>query len=96
MSYSESHKKPGKGVGEKITLEKEKEFDELSQIKNWRRKLAILVNTKIDTIKEDPEQVELLKKTGTAKLQQFNKGKSPTLLSGLMETRRTLQRSSRY
>ena len=83
-------KQPGKGVNEKIPTEKVKEYESLSAIKNWRRKLSTLINQDEDTIKQDPEKVDILKKTGDAKLLQFNKGKSPTLLSGLMETRKTL------
>ena len=67
-----------------------KEYESLSRIKNWRRKLSTLINENEDTIKQDPEKVDILKKTGDAKLLQFNKGKSPTLLSTLMETRKTL------
>ena len=83
-------KPPGKGVNEKIPTEKVKEYESLSIIKNWRRKLSTLINEDEDKIKEDPEKVDILKKTGDAKLLQFNKGKSPTLLSTLMETRKTL------
>ena len=83
-------KPPGKGVNEKIPTEKVKEYESLSTIKNWRRKLSTLINQDEDTIKQDPEKVDILKKTGDAKLLQFNKGKSPTVLSTLMETRKTL------
>ena len=83
-------KLPGKGVNEKIPSEKVKEYESLSTIKNWRRKLSTLINQDEDTIKQDPEKVDILKKTGDAKLLQFNKGKSPTVLSTLMETRKTL------
>ena len=83
-------KQPGRGVNEKIPTEKIKEYESLSTIKNWRRKLSTLINQDEDTIKQDPEKVDILKKTGDAKLLQFNKGNSPTVLSTLMETRKTL------
>ena len=83
-------KQPGKGVNEKIPTEKIKDYETLTSIKNWRRKLSTLINEHEDNIKKDTEKVDILKKTGTAKLLQFNKGKSPTLLTELMQTRKTL------
>ena len=83
-------KPPGKGVNEKLSIEKMKDFESLSTIKNWRRKLSTLINETEDSVKQDPEKLDILKKTGDAKLLQFNKGKSPTILTELMETRKTL------
>ena len=65
-------------------------YKELSQIKNWRRKLTSIIDSDLDTIKEDPEKMDILKKTGTAKLTKFNKASSPTVLTELMEHRKTL------
>jgi hypothetical protein len=83
-------KLPGKGVSEKIPNEKISEFEKLSTIKNWRRKLTSIIDASEDTIKQDPEKSDILKKTGNSKLLQFNKGKSPTILTNLMETRKKL------
>tara|TARA_B100001057_G_scaffold165589_1_gene166273 strand:- start:23483 stop:25201 length:1719 start_codon:yes stop_codon:yes gene_type:complete len=84
-------KPPGTGKpNEKISKDEVDSYKELSQIKNWRRKLTSIIDSDLDTIKEDPEKMDILKKTGTAKLTKFNKASSPTVLSELMEHRKTL------
>ena len=84
-------KPPGTGKpNEKISKEQVDSYKELSQIKNWRRKLTSIIDSDLDTIKEDPEKMDILKKTGTAKLTKFNKASSPTVLTELMEHRKTL------
>ena len=90
--YSLSADKPH-GTGkpnEKISKDEVDSYKELSQIKNWRRKLTSIIDSDLDTIKEDPEKMDILKKTGTAKLTKFNKASSPTILTELMEHRKTL------
>ena len=84
-------KPPGTGKpNEKITKEDVETYKELSEIKNWRRKLTSIIDSDLDTIKEDAEKMDILKKTGTAKLTKFNKASSPTVLTELMEHRKTL------
>jgi len=84
-------KPPGTGKpNEKISKENVETYKELSEIKNWRRKLTSIIDSNLDTIREDPEKTDILKKTGTAKLTKFNKASSPTVLNELMEHRKTL------
>mgnify|MGYP001446012149 CR=1 FL=1 len=84
-------KLPGTGKpNEKISKADADSYKELSQIKNWRRKLTSIIDSDLDAIKEDPEKMDILKKTGTAKLTKFNKASSPTILTELMEHRKTL------
>ena len=84
-------KPPGTGKpNEKISKEDIETYKELSEIKNWRRKLTTIIDSDLDTIKEDAEKMDILKKTGTAKLTKFNKASSPTVLTELMEHRKTL------
>ena len=87
-----SHKPPGKGVGEKIDPNREKanEFSTLHQITNWRRKLAGLIGQEFDKVVENPESVDILKKTKNAKLTKFVKADKPVSLDKLMEYRRLI------
>ena len=89
-------KSPGKGIGigEKIDPSREKEFIELSNIKNWRRKLAVVSEHGLDDIRQNPEVSDILLKTKDAKLLQFKRGETPVQLKGLMEHRQTLQKLS--
>ena len=83
-------KKPGKGTNETIEPENEGKFNELSKIKNWRRSLAKISEQDESKIKEDPTNIDILKKTQQAKLMKFNPGKPATPFTNLMKIRSSL------
>ena len=68
----------------------EKNFTELLNIANWRRKLTKLIGAKLEDIKKNNEDSKLLKATRDAKLVQFRKKTSPKLLNELMAIRKSL------
>ena len=92
--YERSYDKPypGKGSGEKIPEKDELEFIELSQIKDWRRRLFDFWQKK----EFNEEFKEILVKTKDALLNEYRIGKSPIKMEELMKMREKIIKTDLY